>query len=346
MGNQAGAVAEAERLAARGRACQEAGDSGEALSLYLDAARAYSAAGDGKSARHFAGEVLYLWPTFEASKQLVVRRAATGRGSTPSKPRLRRLPRVGEAAPALVEQAVDEAGPVTSLPSIFIEMHAEALALAGDERASKARLVEAQDAVFAEVSRRLDAQEWSEAFSAGLSWVRLAKAAGRAEPLQKTRRAFIALAREAAHEALTAEYFARGKDDLPIAALRAAEAEARLLGDEPTLRELEADRTEVASRCADLLEQLSDERTAAEAILSWEDSWPYLSKQPGLRKALLELPSLAASLAGPFSALASMAETHPARAEVREFAERHTELVARARERLLALRQAPAAQGR
>jgi hypothetical protein len=293
--------------------------------LFLDAARAYAAAGDAPEARRCAKEALSLWPSFEASKSLDLTPARVREALAPQGRGLRRLP--GAAKPAA---AAPEA-PAAALPSMFVELHAEALELAGEGEAARARFAEAQSLVEAEVARRHKAQEWAEAFSAALSMVRLSAHRGEPTALEASRRSFIEVAREAAREALTAEYFARGKDALPREAIEAAAEAARLLGDARAIAEVDAERALVLRRTAEILRELGDERTAAEAILSWEDSWPHLAKTPSLRRALLDDPASAHDLSGPLSSLASLAATHPTRLEVQEFADRHAALVAHAR---------------
>jgi len=317
-------------LASRAAERKAADALGDALSLFLDAALVYAAAGDDDEARRCANHGLALWPEFEASKTLTLDPAKRKQSEVSSAPRARRLPGA-RAASAPPREA--PAASSTTLPSMFIEMHAELLRLSGDEKGASRRFAEAQAAVEAEVARRRLTQEWGEAFSAAVSMVRLAATRGAAEPLAAARRSFIEVAREAASEALTAEYFARGKDTLPREAIEAAAEQARLLSDAKLIVELDAERASVLRRTSEVLAELADERTAAEAILSWEDSWPYLTKNQRIRGALLDAPERAADLTGPLADLAKLAATHPARLEVSEFAERHAALVARARER-------------
>ena len=320
----------APSLAARARERKAADSLGDALSLFLDAGRAYAAAGDGDEARRCANHGLALWPEFEASKTLKLDPAKRKRAEQPPAPRSRRLPRSREPA---WQAAEAPAASATTLPSMFIEMHAELLRLSGDEKGAARRFAEAQEAVEGEVARRRALQEWGEAFSASLSMVRLAATRGASEPLAAARRSFIEVAREAASEALTAEYFARGKDALPREAIEAAAEQARVLGDAKLIVEVDGERASVLRRSTQILAELADERTAAEAILSWEDSWPYLTKNVRVRSALLDDPGRAGDLTGPLADLSKLAATHPARLEISEFAERHTALVARARER-------------
>ncbi|HEY6098999.1 MAG TPA: hypothetical protein VIW03_06200 [Anaeromyxobacter sp.] len=214
---------------------------------------------------------------------------------------------------------------------MFLEMHADALRLAGRAREARTRAEEALAAVEGEVARRRAGQEWGEALSAAESLLRIARRTGREGRLEDVRRAFIDVARESAHEALTAESFARGKEGRPAAAMAAALREARALGDEALLRTLGREAAEVEARAAVLQLALCDERTAAEAVLSWEDSWTYLDHQPALRRALLEHPEYASTLEGPFKGLAGVASTHPARVELSEFHERWQQVLARAR---------------
>jgi hypothetical protein len=324
---------EATGLAERGRAARAEGDFGGAVSSLLDAARTYGALGDKKSARECADEVLALWPAFEESKTLFLEPAR------PKKPSIAAGRRRGRPKPAPAQREPSPAAPSKALPSMFVEMHAEALLLAGREREARARFAEALAGVEAEVARRRASQEWSEAFSAGLTLLRLADRVGDAKRLERARREFVALARESARESLTAEYFARGKDDLPLAAIEAAAREARGLGDGALGDSIKGDEREVLERSAELLEMLSDERGAAQAVLSWEDAWSFLDARPQMRRALLERPELARSLTGPLASLEGLAETHPARLEVREFADRVDAVVARASGRAPALRQ-------
>jgi hypothetical protein len=334
----------AEALSTRGRAAEAAGDFGEAVSALLDAALAFEEAGDEDAARVSAKRVLALWSQFEEAKNLVMEPARARKSEDAGRKPLRRLPRAGERPAPGGPPEEARAPPVTALPSMFIEMHAEALRLAGDERAARKRLAEAAAAVEAEVARRRAGQEWSEAFSAAQSLVRLAKRAGGEGGIADARRAFIALAREAAAESLTAEYLARGKEDLPLAALDAALGEARALGDEALIRAVGADERSVAAREADLLDALSSEATAAEAILSWDDAWTFIDSRPEVKRALLHEPALAGTLAGPLRGLAGLALSHPARVELREFEERLESVVARARARAPVLRARAAAR--
>ncbi len=320
----------AASLASRAAERKAADSLGDALSLFLDAGRAYAAAGEGDEARRCANHGLALWPEFEASKTLKLDPAKRKRAELPATPRARRLPGSRESASQAPEAPAASA---TTLPSMFIEMHAELLRLSGDEKGAGRRFAEAQAAVEGEVARRRACQEWGEAFSASLSMVRLAATRGASEPLAAARRSFIQVAREAASEALTAEYFARGKDALPREAIEAAAEQARLLRDPKLIIELDAERASVLRRTGEVLGELADEHTAAEAILSWEDSWPYLTKNQRMRSALLDDPGRAADLTGPLADLSKLAASHPARLEISEFAERHAALVARARER-------------
>ncbi len=214
---------------------------------------------------------------------------------------------------------------------MFLEMHAEALRLAGREREARARTAEALAAAEAEAGRRRAAQEWGEALSAAQSMLRLARRAGGEGRLEEVRRAFIEVARESARESLTAEYFARGKDELPSEAMESAMREARALKDETLLRDLGREAAAVDEASLGLLVELTDERTAAEAVLSWEDSWTYLDGQPALRRALLEHPEYASTLEGPFKGLAGVASTHPARLELAEFHDRWQQVLSRSR---------------
>jgi hypothetical protein len=328
---------DAAALAELGRAARAEGDFGGAVSALLDAARTYAAGGDKKSARTCADEVLALWPAFEESKTLFLEPAR------PKKPSIPSGRRRGRAKPALPPREAAPPAPGKALPSMFVEMHAEALLLAGREREARALFAEALASVEVEVARRRASQEWSEAFSAGLSLLRLARRVDDAARLEGARREFVALARESARESLTAEYFARGKDDLPLAAIEAAALEARGLGDGPLADSVRADEREVLERSAELLEMLSDERGAAQAVLSWEDAWSFLDSRPQMRRALLERPELARSLAGPLSSLEGLAATHPARLEVSEFADRVDSVVAWAANRAPVLRKRLAA---
>jgi hypothetical protein len=321
----------AASLASRARERKAADALGDALSLFLDASLAYAAAGDADEARRCATHGLALWPEFEASKRIDLRPAKRKAPGTPAAPRARRLPGARETA----APTPPPARPTSTLPSMFVEMHAELLRLSGDEKGALARFAEAQATVEGEVARRRASQEWGEAFSAALSMVRLAAARGGGEPVAAARRSFIEVAREAAFEALTPEYFARGKDALPREAVEAAAEQARLLDDAKLIVELDAERASVLRRTAEVLGELADERTAAEAILAWEDAWPYLTKNKRIRTALLDAPQRAADLTGPLADLAKLAATHPSRLEVSEFAERHAALVERARERAL-----------
>ena len=320
----------AASMAARARELNEADALGDALSAFLDAARAWAAIGDVDEARRCANQALALWPMFEASKRIDLEPAKTKGAARPPPPRARRLPGAREPAAPPPEA---RAAAASALPSMFIEMHAELLRLSGDEQGANKRFAEAQAVVEREVALRRSAQEWGEAFSAALSMVRLAAARGGAEPVAAARRSFIHVAREAASEALNPEYFARGKVALPREAVEAAAEQARLLDDAKLIVELDAERASVVRRTGEVLAALADERTAAEAILSWEDSWPYLSKNPRVRTALLDAPERATDLTGPLANLAKLAATHPARLEISDFAERHAALVARARER-------------
>lgn len=334
LGEGETALSRALRFDSDGRRAEESGDFGAAFSAHLDAALAFAEAGSEDDARASANRALALWPQVEGAKSLVMRAAAGSKAPTPAGKRLRRLP--GSTPPegrpkAPTAPEPPEAPGRTELPSMFIEMHAEALRLAGRDGEARARIEEALEAVGSELERRRHAQEWGEALSAAQSMLRIARRSGREGRLEEVRRAFIEVARQSAREALTAEYFARGKDELPFEAMQAALREARALKDEALLRTLGREAAAVQESSLALLVELSDERTAAEAVLSWEDAWTYLDGKPALRRALLEHPEWALSLAGPFKGLSGLAPTHPAVLELAEFHDRWQQVLARSR---------------
>lgn len=318
---------------ARAEAIEASGDTAAALTEWFDAAVAFDLAGDDRAAKECSMRVLGLWRAFEESKQIQLRPARASAVSSDRPKRMRRLPKAGPR-PAETSEGPDAAASSSSptvLPAMFLEMHARALKMAGKDKEAKSRFDEAIAAVEAEVARRRGAQEWGEALAAARAALRLALATGGRARLDSARPDFIALARDAAAEALTPDYFARGRQDVPGRAIELALLEAHALGNESLALKYEAEAAEVLERTAEILEALTDERTAAEAVLSWEEAWPMLAGRPDLRRALMETPDAARSLTGPFAALAGIAASHPLRRDVDDFLERVDEVTARAR---------------
>ncbi|HKZ58844.1 MAG TPA: hypothetical protein VJ547_03215 [Candidatus Thermoplasmatota archaeon] len=340
MSDRKGNAERAAHFHADAARAEAVGDFGGAFAAYLDAAQAFEEAGAEDEARENAKRALSLWPEVEESKNLVMRAAASPKPAPSAPRRLRRLPGALPQGAPPERPATGEIAPGRSeLPSMFIEMHAEALRLAGREREARQRTEEALAAVEAEVERRRAEQAWGEALSAAQTQLRIARRLGGDGRLDDVRRAFIEVARESAREALTAEYFARGKDELPFEAIEAALREARALKDEALIRTLGREAAGVEANSLTLLTALSDEHTAAEAVLSWEDSWRYLDGQKALKRALLEHPEFASTLQGPFKGLAGLAATHPARLELSEFHDRWQQVLSRSRARAAKLQQ-------
>jgi hypothetical protein len=321
---------------ARGQAGERerADDAGGALNAWFDAATAFGQAGAGRDAQACAQRFLALWPAFEASKRIEMQPARSATRSSDGSKRLRRLPKGG--VPALAPTAPEpldrpaEAGP-SVLPVMFLEMHASALHLAGQPKEAGRRFEEAMVAVEAEVARRRQSQQWGEALAAARGLARIALEAGGRARLDAVRPDLIAVAREAAAEALTPDYFARGREQIPEQAIELALLEAHALGNESLAHKYEDEAAAVLERSAEVTQALGDARTAAEAVLAWEDAWPMLATRPELRRALLSDHDASAALTGPFAALAGMAPSHPLRREVEDFRERVDEAVARAR---------------
>lgn len=332
-------------LEARARDAAGRGGPAESVPWLLEAAEAYATGGDGGAAARVAGEGVAAWPAFEEAKRIVV---DPGRGPSPSEGgepegrggrKLRRLPGSRKGSRSSPEEPEEQAG---ELPSMFLEARARLLHLAGREAEAEAAYTGLADAVAREVARRRGEQQWQEALSAARSWLKAALRAGGRARLDAVRPEFVSLAREAAAEALTPEYFARGHDEVPARAMGEALLEAHALGNESFAAKHEAEMQTVLERTAQVLDALRSPRTAAEALLSAEHEWPMVSARPGLRGRLLQLAESGQDFDGGMG-LTGLARSHPLRAEVEDFATRLADVVGRANERTGAAYTAAAA---
>jgi hypothetical protein len=315
-----------EALAARAGA---RGDAVESVQWLSEAADMYAAAGDAHGAMRAAVAALADWPQFEEAKRIVVAAPAPRDGARGAAPRLRRLPgsRFAEE-----EGQGGGAGEERPLPSMFQEAHGRLLRHAGREAEAARAFEAALTEVEREVARRRREQQWQEALAAARTMLRLAYAAGGRPRLDQARPEFVSIAREAAVEALTPEYFARGHDEVPSRAMGEALLEAHALGNEAFAVRYEEEHLHILERTAELIDVLRGRRPSAEALLSSEHEWPMVSARPGAKERLLRAGEGGGDLVAAMG-MDGLAATHPLRAEVQEFAARLDELVGRAQAR-------------
>ncbi|HEX9709670.1 MAG TPA: hypothetical protein VGB42_06895 [Candidatus Thermoplasmatota archaeon] len=318
-------------LVASAEAALERGEAPEAVQALYDAAEALLSGKDAGGARRAADLALSEWNVFVAAKRIDAEpAAAAARGRGGKGPRLRRLP--GGRKPEVVVAPDPAARPEAELPAMFMEMRARLLDIAGRAEEAEAARTRLMDAIGREVARRRKEQQWQEALEAARSWLRAALRAGGRARLDQVRPEFVSLAREAAAEAATPEYLARGHDEVAARAMGDALVEAHTMGNEAFAAKYEEELVLVHERTAEVLEALRNPRTAAEALLAAEREWTMVVARPGARERLLELSETHREFVGPMG-LAGLARTHPLRAEVEEFGQRLEEVVARATRR-------------
>ncbi len=294
------------------------GDAAEAVPWLLEGAEAFVRAGDTGGVRRAAEAALGHWEAFAGAKEIVVERGTPASNEGRPAPKLRRLPGARRDGPPEAPGPAPPAAAGAELPTMFLEMRARLLRLAGREDESAKAYSALMDAVAREVARRRREQQWQEALAAARSWLKAGVAAGGRPRLDAIRPEFVSLAREAAAEAATPEYFVRGHDEVPAQAMADALVEAHALGNESFAAKYDAELADVLERTAEVLESLTSRRTAAEALLSSEHEWPMIAARRGARKRLLDVSDGQDDF-GEALGIGGLAPSHPLRAEVEEF---------------------------